>query len=232
MITFHDISQPPAYWDEQFVVALIDDFVTCLEFQDSSNQNISLNKNPIGYLGTRKLNRNKNGKISNSVHTQTAFTVSSQWFQNSRSNKPISHSSINNSKKSEMSRHLQQGMALPLSNASQENATAALKRNLRLFPLITPRLMTTYTNRHRQNLQLVTLPIKSSHRRRAILFGGSRTKKLMPSVKQFQKRRPHQNARQPRWRRKTRPCFVRTLEKSWKLNFWQRLRDLTGISHH
>ena len=29
--------QPPAYWEEQFVVALIDDFVTCLEFQDSSN---------------------------------------------------------------------------------------------------------------------------------------------------------------------------------------------------
>ena len=46
--------QPPAYWYEQFVVALIDDFVTCLEFQDSSNKNISLNENPFGYLRHRK----------------------------------------------------------------------------------------------------------------------------------------------------------------------------------
>ena len=104
--------QPPAYWDEQFVVALIVDFVTCLEFQDSSNQNIALNKNPIGNLGTRKLNRNENGEVSNSVHTQTAFTVNSQLFQNSRSNTQISHSSSNN-KQPKVSRQLQQSMALP-----------------------------------------------------------------------------------------------------------------------
>ena len=53
--------QPPANWDKQFVVTLIDDFVKCLEFQDSSNKNISFNENPIGYLapksstGTRML---------------------------------------------------------------------------------------------------------------------------------------------------------------------------------
>ena len=82
-----DKPQPPAYWDEQFVVALIDDFVTCLESQDSSNKNISLNKNPNGYLGTRKLNWNENVETSISVCTQTAFTVKSQLFQTSRSNK-------------------------------------------------------------------------------------------------------------------------------------------------
>ena len=76
-ISLHPVGkpQPPAYWDEQFVVALDDDSITCLEFQDSSNKNISLNENPVGYLGTRKLNRNENVETSISVHTQTAFTV-------------------------------------------------------------------------------------------------------------------------------------------------------------
>ena len=64
--------QPPAYWDKQFVVALIDDFVKCLEFQDSSINNISLNENPLNYLGTEKLKRNENFATYISVHTQTA----------------------------------------------------------------------------------------------------------------------------------------------------------------
>ena len=45
-------SQPLAYWDAKFGVALIDDFFKRLEFQDSSNKNIFLNENPIEYLGT------------------------------------------------------------------------------------------------------------------------------------------------------------------------------------
>ena len=50
--------KPPAYWDEHFVVALIDDFVKNLEFQDSSKKNMCLNENPIRYLGTKKFNHN------------------------------------------------------------------------------------------------------------------------------------------------------------------------------
>ena len=51
--------QPPAYWDEQFVVAFFDDFAKYLEFQDSSINNISLNENPLNYLGTEMLKRNE-----------------------------------------------------------------------------------------------------------------------------------------------------------------------------
>ena len=77
--------QPPAYWDEHFVVALIDDFVKCVEFQDSSSNNLSLNNvNSINYLGTKALNLNKNFACSKSVHTQTAFTVRSHMFESSR----------------------------------------------------------------------------------------------------------------------------------------------------
>ena len=76
--------QPPAYCDKHFVVALVDDFVNCLEFQDSSIANISLNKNPIRSLGAKKLNRNETLASSFSIQTQTAFTVQSQLFQNSR----------------------------------------------------------------------------------------------------------------------------------------------------
>ena len=101
--------QPPAYWDEQFNVALVDDFVKCVEFQDSSSNNISLNNvKPINYLGTKELNRNDNFARSNSVHAQTAFTVCSQLFDSSRSSlKP------NSKQSSIMSKQLQQGMALP-----------------------------------------------------------------------------------------------------------------------
>ena len=43
-----DKPQPPAYWDEHFVVALIDKFFSCLEFQDSTIANIEMIKNPNG----------------------------------------------------------------------------------------------------------------------------------------------------------------------------------------
>ena len=101
--------QPPVNCDEQFVVALVDDFVKCVELQDSSSNNISLNNiKQINYLGAKELNRYKNFSRSNSVHTQTAFTVRSQLFESSRS------SLKQNSKHSNtMSRQLQQGMALP-----------------------------------------------------------------------------------------------------------------------
>ena len=52
--------QPPAYWDEHFVVALIDDFIACLVFQDSTMANIAKNENPHGFLGLYQLDRNKN----------------------------------------------------------------------------------------------------------------------------------------------------------------------------
>ena len=122
-ISRHPVGKPqlPAYWDKQFFVALIDDFVTCLEFQDSSKKNISLNENPIGYLGTRKLNRNENVETSISAHTQTAFTVKSQLFQTSRDNKSnsiIPHSTVNKKfsygkNPKSVSRQLHQGIALP-----------------------------------------------------------------------------------------------------------------------
>ena len=71
-------SQPPAYWDENFVVARIDDFIASLEFQDSTFSIIAMTSNPNGFLGTRALNRNKNGIASTSLATQTMFTVKSQ----------------------------------------------------------------------------------------------------------------------------------------------------------
>ena len=76
--------QPPAYWDEHFVVALIDDFIACLEFQDSANANLEMNSNPNGFLGTQKLNRNENGLASNSHSMQYTFTVNSQLPKFSR----------------------------------------------------------------------------------------------------------------------------------------------------
>ena len=66
------------------------------------------NVKSIDYLGTKELNRNENFARSNSVHTQTAFTVRSQLFESSRflSSPNSKHDSI-------MSKQLQQGMALP-----------------------------------------------------------------------------------------------------------------------
>ena len=36
--------QPPSYWDEHFVVALIDNFISCLEFQDNTIANVEIIK--------------------------------------------------------------------------------------------------------------------------------------------------------------------------------------------
>ena len=41
----------PAYKDENFVVALIDDFIACLEFQDSTFTNLATTSNPNGPNG-------------------------------------------------------------------------------------------------------------------------------------------------------------------------------------
>ena len=71
------ISQPPAYWDKNFVVALIVAFITCLEFQDSTSFNLKMNSIPNGYLGAQSLNRNENGSAANSFATQTKLTVKS-----------------------------------------------------------------------------------------------------------------------------------------------------------
>ena len=67
--------QPPAYWDEHIVVALIDNFVTSLEFQDSNMANIEMNENSNGFIGTFQLDRKENFAHSVSRSTQTALTV-------------------------------------------------------------------------------------------------------------------------------------------------------------
>ena len=78
-------TQPPAYWDEQFVLALIDDFIACLEFQDSASLNLALNSNPYGMFNTQKLDRNKNDSHSDSFETAKAFTLNSHKSTFSRS---------------------------------------------------------------------------------------------------------------------------------------------------
>ena len=130
--------QPPAYWDEHFVVALIDNFISCLEFQDSTIANIEMIKNPNGTQRTLQLNRNENFARSNSHAKATKFTVNSQSLENSHalSNSNIlNQSSINKIQKktssshqsnqpyfttqpsapidTKMNRQLQTGMALP-----------------------------------------------------------------------------------------------------------------------
>ena len=77
--------QPPAYWDEQFVVALIDDFIACLEFQDSASLNLALNSNPYGTFSTHKFDRNQNGSHSASFETANAFNLNSHKPTFSRS---------------------------------------------------------------------------------------------------------------------------------------------------
>ena len=119
--------QPPAYWDEHFVVALIDDFVKCVEFQDSSSNNFALNNDKtINYLGTKELNRNENFAHSNSVHTQTACTVRSQLFKSSRF--PIKSNSVNPK--------IIQNPKMPYLHFVElhENLTAVFRPSL-LFPL-------------------------------------------------------------------------------------------------
>ena len=76
--------QPPAYWDEQFVVALIDDFIACLEFQDSASLNLALNSNPYGMCNTQKLDRNENDFHSDSFETAKALTLNSHKSNFSR----------------------------------------------------------------------------------------------------------------------------------------------------
>ena len=58
--------QPPAYWDEHFVVALIDDLISCLEFQDSTLANIEMIEKPNGVQRTLQLYRNENFPRSDS----------------------------------------------------------------------------------------------------------------------------------------------------------------------
>ena len=86
----------------------------CVEFQDSSSINFASNNvKTINYLGTKKLKRNENFTSSNSVQTQTAFTVRSQLLKSSRS--PFKSISVHPNFKTNptMNRQLQQGMSLP-----------------------------------------------------------------------------------------------------------------------
>ena len=76
--------QPPAYWDEQFVVALIDDFIVCLEFQDSASLNLALNSIPYGMFNTQKLDRNENDFYSISFETAKTLTLNSHESNFSR----------------------------------------------------------------------------------------------------------------------------------------------------
>ena len=77
--------QPPAYWYGHFLVALIDDFIACLKFQDSASLNLEMNSIPYGVLNTQKLDRNENDISSNSLETQNTFTLNSQQTNYSRS---------------------------------------------------------------------------------------------------------------------------------------------------
>ena len=85
--------QPPAYWDEHFVVALIDDFISCLEFQDSTIANIEMNKNPNGSKHIAQLDRNENANRSNSLTKETQFTVNDHSLSSSHS---LLHSKLSN----------------------------------------------------------------------------------------------------------------------------------------
>ena len=76
--------QPPAYWDEKFVVALIDDFIACLEFQDRASLNLSLSSNPYGMFNTQKLDRNENGFHSDSFETAKVLILISHKLNFSR----------------------------------------------------------------------------------------------------------------------------------------------------
>ena len=73
--------QPPAYWHEDFVVALIDSFVTSLEFQDSNMAYIEMNENSNGFIGTFQLDRKENFAHSLSRSTQTALIVKSPLLE-------------------------------------------------------------------------------------------------------------------------------------------------------
>ena len=59
-ISRHPVGKPqtPAYWDEHFVVAVIDYFIACLDFQDSTIAKTAMFSDPNGFPGTRALNRN------------------------------------------------------------------------------------------------------------------------------------------------------------------------------
>ena len=127
--------QPPAYWDEQFVVALIDDFVKCVEFQYSSSNILSLNNvKSINYLSTKEWK--ENFARSNSVHTQTAFTVRSQVFESSRfSLKPNSKQNSEFNQISIINRQLQQGMALPPFRRITHKAHSGVQTQLTFSPI-------------------------------------------------------------------------------------------------
>ena len=128
--------QPPAYWDENFVVALIDDLVKCVEFQDSSSINAAWNNvKTANYPGTKKLDRNENFARSNSIQTQTAFTLRSQLFKSSRSQINSISNSSNLKIQNNMSRQLQQGMTLPPFRRITRKAHTAAQTQLTFSPI-------------------------------------------------------------------------------------------------
>ena len=124
--------QPPAYWDEHFVVALIDNFISCLEFQDSTIANIEMIENPNGVQRTLQLNRNENFARSNSHAKATDFTVNDQPLENSHSlsnSNILNQSSINEIHKEKTSYNLQYNQPYLTSQAS---APVANKMNRQL----------------------------------------------------------------------------------------------------
>ena len=88
--------QPTAYWNENFVVALIDDFISCLEFQDSAIANIDMFEKPNGVQRTLQLNRNENFPRSDLNLKSTEFTVNSSLLKNSHSLLKSNNSNISN----------------------------------------------------------------------------------------------------------------------------------------
>ena len=134
--------QPSTYWDENFVVALIDDFISCLEFQDSAIANLEMFEKPNGVQRTLQLDWNENFHRSDLNAKSTEFTVNSPLLKNSHSLLKSNNSNVSNQYKftkdqkdktffrylpkkpyfvtksstplyTEMNRQLQTGMALP-----------------------------------------------------------------------------------------------------------------------
>ena len=118
----HPVGKPqlPAYWDEQVVVALIDDFIAHLEFQDSASLNLALNSNPNGTFNTQKLDRNENDSHPDSFETANAFTLNSHksTFSRSENCKQFkNHNFVPNISEKKISHHTNMNRQLSISTS-------------------------------------------------------------------------------------------------------------------
>ena len=125
--------QPPAYWDENFVVALIDDFISCLEFQDSTLANIEIIEKPNGVQRKLQLDRNENFPRSDSHAKSAEFTVNNPLLKNS-------HSLLN----SNSSKHFQSNS----SNISNQSTFKKDQKDKNLFSISSLTTLFRHTIQH------------------------------------------------------------------------------------